>query len=516
MRRAPRRVAFAAVLACAAGLVNGGTAYAADYPYVPEDPKTTPGGTCATSGPLPWIGITDVTLTVRVGGESVTEPSPQAHFVVLKEGSDESVMDVATAVTPGTVATLRVPRDLLTDGEGYRWRARLESAGGSSEWTGSCGFRMDLTRPAAPEIAFTDADTYPQGAPPGTVRHLRFTLPEGTEASRICFAPLGQPLVCGADDGVPVGEDGTASTTFITPEATGPGRLSARAVDRAGNVSDIADAEYWVTYPVAEQFGDYNGDGHPDLLGVATDGTLTLRPGLPGGGYGGGQVADRRDWSKATVARAGWMVNRYGPEQSNDVRNDIVALREGKLFAYPGDGEGGFGAAMEIRGYDWSGVTEIAVNDAQTTLPMLLAKEGDRLLLFEVNNAGELRVGSPSVLAVSGWSTKSARFAAPESWGLPSVWARDVKKGTLELIPIEYGSSQLWDLGTPVPVATTGWNDRQRPYAEIVGDVDGDGRSDIVSSDRRGALWMHPMAQDGTLGDPVMLQARGWRGVAFF
>ncbi|MET9378968.1 hypothetical protein ABZX98_33345 [Streptomyces sp. NPDC002992] len=71
-------------------------------------------------------------------------------------------------------------------------------------------------------------------------------------------------------------------------------------------------------------------------------------------------------------------------------------------------------------------------------------------------------------------------------------------------------------MGTPTTVAPSGWSARQRPSVAVVGDLDGDGRSDLVTGDRSGALLLHPAAEDGSLGAPVTLHASGWRGVSFF
>ncbi|MFD9034231.1 hypothetical protein ACFVZW_24270 [Streptomyces sp. NPDC059567] len=507
-------------LACAAGLLGGGTAQAAEaYPYTTADPKVLPGGTCVTTGTLPWIGNTDISLTLRVEGESSTEGHPEAHFV-LRQGTDPDtapILDTSVGASAGSHATLRVPQGRLPEGEGYWWQARLESRSGASAWTAPCGFNVDLTRPAAPTVVFTDTAQHPNGVPPGTVRTVRLSLPEGTEADHFCVASDPTTVTCPQHERVPVGSDGTATTTFVTPESTGPATVWARAVDRGGNISDRASADYWITYPFIERFGDYDSDGRADLLGVGADGKLTLRAGQEGGGFGVPVVADGRNWSNARLARASWLINRYGPQEPNDVRNDIVALQGGKLFAYPGNGAGGFGEPVEITGYDWSGVSDIAVSRSESTQPMLLAKEADRLLIFDLNNGGPLYVREPSVLAASGWASKSVHFSdGPADSGMPFFWARDTRRGTLQHFPVDYGTAEPWALGAPTTVSPSGWTARQRPSVAVVGDLDGDGRSDLVSLDRSGALLLHPAAEDGSLGAPVTLHAKGWKGVALF
>ncbi|WP_329120571.1 hypothetical protein [Streptomyces sp. NBC_01353] len=76
--------------------------------------------------------------------------------------------------------------------------------------------------------------------------------------------------------------------------------------------------------------------------------------------------------------------------------------------------------------------------------------------------------------------------------------------------------ADVWALGAPATVSPSGWTARQRPSVAVVGDLDGDGRSDLVSRDRSGALLLHPTAEDGSLGTAVTLHAKGWKGVTFF
>ncbi|MEU4274115.1 hypothetical protein AB0F57_04100 [Streptomyces tanashiensis] len=519
MRETRRPAVVAALaLACAAGLLGGGTARAADFPYTPAEPTLWPGG-CATAGELPWVGNNDLSLSVKAAGEG-DGALVDTRFQLWKQGEEAApAVDVLVTTVPGSTARLQVLRQQVPEEGPYWWQARIEGAAGASAWTAPCGFRTDQTPPATPTVTFTDADQYPQGAPSGVVRTVRFSLPAETEAKGFCFNPEWEIGV--SEDGcdsqwVPVEADGTATATFVSPERTGPATLYAQTVDRAGNISPTAYASYRVAYPFAEPFGDYTSDGRADLLGVGADGRLTLRAGQEGGGFGAPVVADGRDWSDAVVRRASWLTHRDGPRPGNDVRNDIVALRGGKLSVYPGDGEGGFGTPVEITGYDWSRVTDVAFDRRESSL--LLAKEGDRLLLFDLNTYGQPRVvGAPSVLAASGWASKSVHFSdGPAESGMPFFWARDARRGTLEYFPVEYGTAEPWVLGTPKTVAASGWTARLRPSVAVVGDLDGDGRSDLVSRDRSGALLLHPAAEDGSLGAPVTLSASGWGGVAFF
>ena len=92
--------------------------------------------------------------------------------------------------------------------------------------------------------------------------------------------------------------------------------------------------------------GDVTGDGHPDVLGVTTGGTVYLYPG-DGRGYW--------DLPRRTVA-TGW--DQYTALTSTgdftgDGNNDVLArTKDGLLMVLPGDGTGGFGSPHQV-GKGW-------------------------------------------------------------------------------------------------------------------------------------------------------------------
>ena len=92
--------------------------------------------------------------------------------------------------------------------------------------------------------------------------------------------------------------------------------------------------------------GDVTGDGHPDVLGVTTGGTVYLYPG-DGRGY----------WNlpRRTVA-TGWdqytALTSTGDFTGNG-NNDVLArTKDGLLMVLPGDGSGGFGSPHQV-GKGW-------------------------------------------------------------------------------------------------------------------------------------------------------------------
>ncbi|MFE6098661.1 hypothetical protein [Streptomyces laurentii] len=506
------------MLACAAGLLGGGTAHAADYPYTPTVPDADPGG-CVTSGAPAWVGVTDeVVLKTRVAGPSDLSEYPTAHFRLWREdAADTPVFEQLVPTSPGGMPQARVLRQWLPPEGPYWWQVRLESKSGASAWTTPCGFATDFTPPAAPTVAFQDLDRFPQGSAPGAVRTVRVSLPEGVEASRVCISPT--PSDGNRCPSLSAGE--TLTTTFVTPEDPGPSSVSAFTLDRAGNSSSAAGAEYWIQYPFFEPFGDYDSDGRPDLLGVDRQGRLTLGAGQEGGGFAAPVVVDDRDWSDALVDRAGYLAHRNGVRAGNDWRNDIIAKRGDKLFVYPGNGEGGFGDPIEVVGYDWSNVTRISVTRiSETLVRQLVVVEGDRLLLFDLDGVGGYGppyVSGFTVLAESGWAQRTPILNAGDG---ATPWAgllgRDDRTGALEFAGIVTGSEERYALAPPVTLAASGWSPAEVPGLVTVGDLTGDERPDLLSVDPAGTPVLRSLAVDGTLGAPVTLPGPGLQGVKVF
>jgi SpoIID/LytB domain protein len=92
----------------------------------------------------------------------------------------------------------------------------------------------------------------------------------------------------------------------------------------------------WNIYNLVIPVGDFDGDGRSDLLARAPDGTLVLYPGNGSGGF----------LNTARKVGAGWngFTSIFSPGDFNgDGHSDVIArTSSGLLYLYPGNGSGGW------------------------------------------------------------------------------------------------------------------------------------------------------------------------------
>jgi SpoIID/LytB domain protein len=95
--------------------------------------------------------------------------------------------------------------------------------------------------------------------------------------------------------------------------------------------------------------GDWNGDGAPDIIGRRTsDGSLWLYPGTGHGGFLAGRRIGTGFWAfSALIGPGDW---------NGDGHPDLLARRtsDGSLWLYPGDGHGGFLPARQVGTGFWA------------------------------------------------------------------------------------------------------------------------------------------------------------------
>ena len=221
---------------------------------------------------------------------------------------------------------------------------------------------------------------------------------------------------------------------------------------------------------------DLTGDGRPDLL--ARDGSTKVTGVYPGDGAGGFGAA------VGTSSRFANLDQLVGVSDfDGDGRNDVVGRDGGThaLYLFPGTGDGQFGNARTLAP-DWSGydLTAAAGDLTGDGHPDLLARSGGVLSLFAGVRTGTL--GSAVTLPGS-WAGFDVLSGVGDvtNDGLPDVVARSRNSGLGYVYPGNGAGGFSTRYG-----AFTGL----RGLAEVVsaGPVTGTGSGDLVGRDSKGRL----------------------------
>ncbi|MCC2276705.1 VCBS repeat-containing protein [Streptomyces sp. ET3-23] len=168
----------------------------------------------------------------------------------------------------------------------------------------------------------------------------------------------------------------------------------------------------------------------------------------------------------------------FGPTADAPVFPLLASKRDGSLYVYDVDGRGGFADRRSVSD-DWSGITATAQvdHDQDGTADgwYIRASNGD---LFLTSDLGDKEIGG-------GWNIYDRIFSPGNLGGAgeADLLARD-KNGVLWLY-LAYPDGTL----TGRYQVGGGWEQ----YTDIAGrgDYNGDGKTDIVAKDRNGDLWFY-------------------------
>jgi hypothetical protein len=269
----------------------------------------------------------------------------------------------------------------LVNGTTYSWRAKsVDKFGAASKYSPAktpCRFVYDTSKPSPPiasSAQFPDADAGDDGFNNDPEDAKWSTVHFGTAGSftfrarqtdvvryEFGFNQASYPFSVSRTNGAALSTTTTVSNA--KPPLAGPNVLYVRAVDDAGNASLPLKYLFYVTpRDQADKPGDFTGDGLPDLMVVDGNGNLRLYPSESNtevtkgtgdldysmsGAYRGNPERDPNGNDNEPVYEAPpsgyWkntLITHLGDIYGGDGLQDLVAVREGALWVYPGDGYG--------------------------------------------------------------------------------------------------------------------------------------------------------------------------------
>ncbi len=441
---------------------------------------------------------TIVATTCLQGGDSGGGAVIGTEAVAIDSGSQFPNAKAPTSsnacANPGSNPEAAIQSGNLDEDPGYvSVFFPMESAAGSDSVQGQQGSNWQLALAVSSPVVTSPA----AGVTAITTGSLSGTLANASSASQVSLYLDGSSTAASTVS--------AASGNWSFPLASvPPGTHTYSLVAKSGfSVGSATTGSFRVVVPVPIDLdggvGDFNGDGHTDLIARDSAGNLWLYP-----GNGSNALTNRVELG---VGSAGWSTATAivpAGDFNGDGKPDVI-LRDssGNLWLYPGNGANGFGTPSEIA-TGWQGMTAIQnVGDftGDGHVDLVARDSSGNLWLYPGNGTG----GFLTRIQIPGnWSAMSAIVGGGDFTGdgKPDLLMRD-SSGTLWMYP----NSGANGLGTPVSLGS-GWNGYTLAAA---GDFNGDHFADLVVRDSSGNVWLYPGNGGPGFGQRVLL-ATGFSG----
>lgn len=196
----------------------------------------------------------------------------------------------------------------------------------------------------------------------------------------------------------PTGPSITSSSDIVAFDSAGAlwNYRSATAADKRFSIGATGAAipdDFYVT--------DWNIDGVMDLVVKGKDGSLTVRKGLPSGGF-----------SNLVIGNAGW--NDYeitvGKFKKADTRPSIIAkqISTGVLYHYPNPSGGAHGVRVEVGSGGWGPYTPLNLVDwdRDGNMDIIARNASNQMMLYRTNGAGAFIAEARQTIG-TGWNSNS-------------------------------------------------------------------------------------------------------------
>lgn len=180
---------------------------------------------CGSSEPYPTLGGPGVQLgAMLVDPDSNPGPAFAGEFAIWPV-ADPAARTVVTKSNPtsGSVNSVNVPAGILVDGGTYAWQARALDGVDTSDWSRTCTFHYDATRPASPPGVVAPNYRENEWNPAGAAPVFTFT-PNGVDDVAAYQYSFGYLSVSGVEIGpgqVPMWRDPFDGTGFVRAGADG-------------------------------------------------------------------------------------------------------------------------------------------------------------------------------------------------------------------------------------------------------------------------------------------------------
>ncbi len=263
-------------------------------PSTPTSYMTQPATQCPASA-ASVVGNTSVTFNAKVTDPDGTNNPLATTFTITDTTAEPDVVTTLTqSVSSGSTATVTQPSSFFTDAHTYTWSVQSSDGFDMSPSTPVCQFSVLKTAPGAPAV--TSADFPASGTNGRAGETGTFTFTSGSGSTPVAYVwgvnvapPMTAtgPVVPQTGWGKVTATGGTASIQ-LNVNRVGPNILYVYALDAANNTSAVFPYAFTADPRLTPNpFGDFTGDGQPDVLlvGDATNPGLWLYAGTDNAGH---------------------------------------------------------------------------------------------------------------------------------------------------------------------------------------------------------------------------------------